>query len=167
MISKASVKHTVLSAAVLLGLCSIPVKAAPCLGDGNIGCPGQDPIVPVQAGYDAAKVDWNAVVADVYAITEAEPRVCTMAIRAWFHDVAATQIELKGDFKEKLFPGIAGSDGSILTHIDEVEIEHSAHHGFVRVVRHVLVQVRCSTTAANVYVRACVLLDGMNYAFRP
>jgi hypothetical protein len=94
-------------------------------------------------GYDAAKVDWNAVVADVYAITEAEPRVCTMAIRSWFHDVAANQRELSGGVAE-LFPGIAGSDGSILTDFNEVEIEHSAQHGFVRVVRHVLVQVRRS-----------------------
>lgn len=129
-----------LALACVLGA-GAPALAQTCNGDGGYSCPAQDSVIPIQDGYNPADVNWNAVVADVLAMTDAEPRLCTMAIRAWFHDGAAHQGELRGQPVDDLFPGIGGSDGSIITHDVETEQEQNASHGFARIVRHVLVQL--------------------------
>lgn len=146
-------RYTAIAALVLLGaLIGAPAEAQPqCRGDGGYSCPAQDPIVPVREGYDPSDVDWNALVADVYAITDAEPRVCTMTIRAWFHDLAAHHAQLEENFSEEFVNDftengniMAGSDASIFTHKEESEIEHNQAHGFTQITRHVLAQVRAA-----------------------
>ena len=55
----------------------------------DLSCPATDPVTPVQGGYDPSAVDWAAVVGDLAAVWEVEPRFCNFAIRAWFHDIGA------------------------------------------------------------------------------
>lgn len=141
MVSSPSLQNVLLALTAVLG--STATVLAVCRSDGGYACPAQDDITPVQGGYDPASVDWNAVVADIYSITEAEPRVCTMAIRTWFHDVGAhDRHAVTGhDDLDEFFPGIGGSDASIITHKDETLEHQNAFHGFAQVAKHVLVQV--------------------------
>ena len=53
----------------------------------DLSCLATDPVTPVSEGYDPAVVDWNAVVGDLEAVWDVEPRFCSFAIRAWFHDI--------------------------------------------------------------------------------
>lgn len=151
MLFNAIMKPTALAALVLIGvLVPAPTPAQPqCMGDGGYACPAQDPIIPIGDGYDPKNVDWDALVADVYAITEAEPRVCTMTIRAWFHDLAAHHAQLDEENNQQTVDEftesgtvLGGSDASLMTHKEETELEHNAKHGFTQITRHVLAQVR-------------------------
>ena len=149
MISPSSLQRLLLALAAVLGLCARVL--AVCKSDGGYACPAQDDIAPVVGAYDPATVDWNAVVADVYAITDSEPRVCTMAIRTWFHDAGSHEPLDNGPASdEEMFPGIGGSDASILTHKDETLEHENAFHGFAQVAKHVLVQVRGLCTFRSV-----------------
>lgn len=106
-------------------------------------CPALDPVEGKGAAYDPASVDWDAVVADIMKIGALEPRFCNMAIRAWFHDVTAFgNSSPDGDGVSEQKPFETVSDGSIFTNADEAALPHNSHHGFGRIIRHIIVQVR-------------------------
>jgi hypothetical protein len=129
--------------AVVLLIANLAGIRAVCKGDGNYACPAQDLIVPVLEPYDPATVDWNAVVADVLAITRAEPRVCTMAIRAHFHDIGAHNFKEGEPFAvpRDIFPYIEAADASSILHNPESLVPQNSGSGFMQVVKHVIVQV--------------------------
>ena len=106
-------------------------------------CPALDPVEGKGAAYDPASVDWDAVVADIMKIGALEPRFCNMAIRAWFHDVSAFGNSRRhDDGVEAEIPFDTVSDGSIFTNEDEAALPVNSHHGFGRIIRHIVVQVR-------------------------
>jgi hypothetical protein len=142
MFSKSHLHKCWLAVVLLVG--NLAGIRAVCKGDGNYACPAQDLITPVLEPYDPATVDWNAVVADVLAITRAEPRVCTMAIRAHFHDIRAHNGKAGDPFTvpRDIFPYIEAADASSILHNPETLVPHNSGSGFMQVVKHVIVQAR-------------------------
>jgi hypothetical protein len=80
-------------------------------------------------------VDWGAVVADIQTIGNHEPRFCSFAIRAWFHDSMSIVPVDRGAFD-------GGTDSSFFTDAREFKSPEGSLHGFTQFARHVIVQVR-------------------------